>query len=62
MTVLHYGSDLRIRLDEASTKHVTENVSSHASRGGWVTATDMAGKTWTFLVTTGIPIWLEEAD
>ena len=60
MTTLHYGSDVRIELDPAALKLVTEAVGAHASRGGWVTTTVVAGREWSFLVTVGIPIWVEE--
>jgi hypothetical protein len=60
MAYLHYGSDLTIDLDEAATKHVVEAVGSHASRGGWVTVSDTTGREWSFLVTVGIPIWIEQ--
>lgn len=60
MTTLHYGSEVRIQLDPAATKLVMEGIAAHASRGGWVTATDVDGREWSFLVTVGIPIWVEE--
>jgi hypothetical protein len=60
MTTLHYGSDLRIQLDPAATKLAMEAVTTHATRGGWVSATDVNGREWSFLVTVGIPIWVEE--
>jgi hypothetical protein len=33
---------------------------SHAIRGGWVAATDVKGRDWSFLVSAGIPIWINE--
>lgn len=60
MTLLHYGSELRIRLDVATTRQVMEAVGAHASRGGWVTATDIEGREWSFLVTAGVPIWMDD--
>jgi hypothetical protein len=62
MAVLHYGSAVRIRLDAATTRQVMEAVAAHATRGGWVTATDTEGQDWSFLVTAGIPIWISEQD
>ncbi len=62
MALLHYGSDLRIRLDIATTRQVMEAVAAHASRGGWVSATDTDGRDWSFLVSAGIPIWITERD
>jgi hypothetical protein len=62
MALLHYGSELRIRLDESTTRQVMEAVGAHASRGGWVTATDAKGQEWSFLVTAGVPIWIDEKD
>ena len=60
MTTLHYGSEVRIQLDPAATKLAMEGIAAHASRGGWVTTTDVDGREWSFLVTVGIPIWVEE--
>lgn len=60
MTLLHYGSELRIRLDTPRARQVMEQIGAHASRGGWVAATDVDGRDWTFLVTAGIPIWIDE--
>ena len=60
MAYLHYGSELRIQLDRPMTKRIMEAVASHATRGGWVTATDVSGRDWSFLVTGGIPIWIDE--
>jgi len=60
MALVHYGAELRLRLDEAATRQVVEAVGAHASRGGWVTATDTDGRNWSFLVTAGVPIWIEE--
>ena len=60
MALLHYGSQVQIRLDQATTRQVMEAVDAHATRGGWVTATDTDGQDWSFLVTVGIPIWISE--
>jgi hypothetical protein len=62
MAFLHYGSDLRIRLDDNATKLAIEAIASHATRGGWVTAADRDGRAWSFLVTAGIPIWINENE
>ena len=62
MAVLHYGSDLRIRFDAATTRQVMEAIAAHASRGGWVTATDTEGREWSFLVSAGVLIWIDECD
>jgi hypothetical protein len=62
MAFLHYGSDLRIQLDATAIKLVMEAVGAHASRGGWVTTTDTGGREWSFLVTGGIPIWINDAE
>jgi len=58
MGYLHYGSELRIRLDEAAMEHAMEEIASHATRGGWVTVSDTSGRAWSFLVSAGIPIWM----
>ena len=60
MAYVHYGSDLRIDLDESATRQLVEAVGAHASRGGWVTTKDTDGREWSFLVSAGIPIWIEE--
>ena len=62
MAFLHYGSEVRIRMDKAMTKIVMETVAAHATRGGWVTATDSEGATWSFLVSAGVPIWITEDE
>jgi hypothetical protein len=62
MSLLHYGSELCIRLDEAGKRHVMETVGNHATRGGWVTVTDTDGQPWSFLVSPGVPIWISEKD
>ena len=56
---LHYGTELVIEIDEASQRQVMESVGAHASRGGWVTVTDTAGRERSFLVSAGVPIWIE---
>ena len=60
MTTLHYGSEVRIQLDASAMKLVMEAVAAHATRGGWITTTDVDGREWSMLVTTGIPIWVSE--
>ena len=62
MAVLHYGSDLRIKLDDTGTKLTMEAIAAHATRGGWVTAADRDGRAWSFLVSAGIPIWINEIE
>jgi hypothetical protein len=62
MAFLHYGSDLRIRLDLTATRRAMETIGSHATRGGWVTTTDVKGRDWSFLVSAGIPIWINENE
>lgn len=62
MAVLHYGSDLHIHLAEAVMRQVMETVGAHANRGGWVTVTDTDGREWSFLVSSGVPIWIDETD
>lgn len=62
MAFLHYGTEIRIRLDEAATKLVMEAIASHATRGGWVTTADTDGREWSFLVSSGIPIWINEDE
>jgi len=60
MTTLHYGSEVRIQLDASAMKLVMEAVAAHATRGGWITTTDVDGREWSLLVTAGIPIWVSE--
>jgi hypothetical protein len=62
MALLHYASELHIQLDVPTTRQVMEAAGAHASRGGWVTATDTEGRNWSFLVSAGVPIWVEESD
>lgn len=62
MPLLHYGSELRIHLEAAATRQVMETIGAHASRGGWVTATDTDGREWSFLVSSGVPIWIGDKD
>jgi hypothetical protein len=59
MAYLHYGSNLQFELDPEISRQVTEAIGAHATRGGWVTFTDVAAKEWSILITPGIPIWLE---
>ena len=62
MALLHYGPDLRIRLDVDATRRVMETIGAHATRGGWVSATDVDGREWSFLVTAGVALWVSEKD
>jgi hypothetical protein len=62
VAVLHYGSELRIRLNEGITRQVMEAIGAHATRGGWVTATDTDGQDSSFLVTAGVPIWISDEN
>ena len=62
MATLHYGSDVSINLDEAASKRAMEAIAAHATRGGWVTVTDTHGRAWSFLVSAGIPIWINENE
>ena len=57
---LHYGSDLRIHLDLIATKRAMETIGSRATRGGRVTPTDVTGRDWSFVVSAGIPIRINE--
>lgn len=61
MALIYYGTQVQIALDAAAIKHVREAVAAHASRGGWVTVTDIQGREWSFLVSAGIPIWIDES-
>jgi hypothetical protein len=58
MAFLHYGTELRIELDEPETRQAMETIASHATRGGWVTVTDVKGQQWSILVTAGVPVWV----
>jgi hypothetical protein len=62
MALLHYGSELELRLDAAATRQVMEAIGAHASRGGWVTTTDTDGREWSFLVSAGVPIWVTDQE
>ncbi|HZC74316.1 MAG TPA: hypothetical protein VE442_26765 [Jatrophihabitans sp.] len=62
MAFLHYGSALSIRLNDTAMKLATEAIAAHATRGGWVTAADEDGRAWSFLVSAGIPIWIDENE
>lgn len=62
MPYLHYGSDVRINLDEAGLRRALEAIGAHATRGGWVTVSDTSGSDWSFLVTAGIPIWVRSDE
>lgn len=58
MAFLHYGTELCIQLEESVVRQAMETIASHATRGGWVSLTDMNGQQWSILVTAGIPIWV----
>lgn len=58
MAFLHYGRELRIELDESALRQAMQAIASHASRGGWVTVTDVKGGEWSILVSAGVPIWV----
>jgi hypothetical protein len=62
MPYLHYGAELRLELDPVASKRATETIGSHATRGGWVNVTDTAGRVWSLLITTGIPIWVNDDE
>lgn len=62
MALLHYGSELRIRLDASATRQAMEAIGAHATRGGWVTVTDTDGQNFSFLVTAGVAVWISEAE
>jgi hypothetical protein len=62
MPLVHYGSELQIRLDVEATRHVMEAVSGYATRGGWVTATDIDARDWSFLVTPGVALWISDTN
>jgi len=57
---LHYGNEVRIALDSADMRQIMEAVAAHATRGGWVTVTDVQGREWSILVSAGIPIWVTD--
>lgn len=58
MPYLHYGPTVRLRLDAEAAKRAMQAIGAHATRGGWVTLTDVDGRDWTLLVSGGIPIWM----
>ena len=62
MPFLHYGSELRIELEASAVAETMEAIGAHATRGGWVTLTDVAGRQWSFLVSAGIPMWIDEHE
>jgi hypothetical protein len=35
-----------------------EAIGAHATRGGWVTVTDVGGRACALLVSAGIPMWI----
>ena len=62
MPYLHYGSELRLELDASASKIAGEAIGAHATRGGWVNVIDTAGRAWSLLITTGIPIWINDDE
>lgn len=62
MSLLHYGPEVQLRLDQAATKHAMETIGAHATRGGWVTITDVNGRQWSLLISPGIPIWISDDE
>jgi hypothetical protein len=37
-------------------------IGSHATRGSWATVTDVEGRDWSFLLSAGLPIWINENE
>lgn len=62
MPYLHYGAELRVELDPTSSRRAVEAIGAHATRGGWVTITDVEERTWSLLITAGIAIWVNEDE
>ncbi len=62
MPRLHYGSQLQLDLSPEAARRVIDAIGAHATRGGWVSITDEDGRTWSFLVSAGIPIWVAEDE
>jgi hypothetical protein len=62
MAFLHYSTELRIQLDGPALRQAMETIASHATRGGWVSLTDVKGGQWSILVTAGIPIWVNAEE
>lgn len=62
MSSLHYGSEVQLDLDAAATKQAIETIASHATRGGWLTITDVHGRQWSLLISPGIPIWVTDEE
>ena len=60
MALLHYGSDVRIQVDAETARRAMEAIGAHATRGGWVSVTDDEGRSWSLLITPGIPIWVRD--
>ncbi len=58
MARLHYGPSQYFDLDPDTARQVGEAIGGHATRGGWVTFSDLHGDEWSILVSAGIPIWL----
>jgi hypothetical protein len=58
MPYLHYGPEMRLKLDAANTKRAIEAIGAHATRGGWVSLVDTDGREWSVLVSPGVPIWV----
>ena len=62
MPLLHYGPQLRIRLDASNARQLTEAVGAHATRGGWINVTGVDGRQWSLLISAGIPIWISDDE
>lgn len=62
MAFLHYGSEVRIQLEESAMRQAMEAIASHATRGGWVTVTDVKGQHWSILVSAGIAVWVNDDE
>jgi hypothetical protein len=58
MPFLHYGSRVCVELDESAAKLAMKAIGAHATRGGWVTVTDVRGRDCALLVSPGVPMWI----
>jgi hypothetical protein len=56
--LLHYGSQLQLRVDDPTAKRAIESIGAHATRGGWITINDINGQQWSLLISPGVPIWI----
>lgn len=59
MAYLHYGLTMQFELDAETIRRAIDAIGGHATRGGWVTFSDVHARQWSILVTAGIPIWVE---